>query len=147
MILNEVQPADVYALVDERTAQTQYLVFWCLALVAVLCVLVVCQIVAKLFIFRMVIKLLNEVVTLMKAVTLHGKFTDAARADTQEAAKQAREAVERLGAVAGLPAEVHEATEVLKGVDENVKAVKEHVEGASGTYAGPHNRRADDNKG
>jgi len=145
MILTTRSPDDVYALVIDSSAKTQTLVFWCMVLVGVLCVLVALQIVAKIFIFRAAGGLMAKVVTLLEAVQAHGNFTDAARKDTQEAATAIRTVAEH---------ELLKVDEVKKAVavvDEKVTAVKDHIEGGSQVipqpaYAGPQNRRAEDQK-
>jgi len=145
MILTTRSPDDVYALVIDSSAKTQTLVFWCMVLVGVLCVLVALQIVAKIFIFRAAGGLMAKVVTLLEAVQAHGNFTDAARKDTQEAAT----AIRTVAAHELL--KVDEVKKAVAVVDEKVTAVKDHIEGGSQVipqpaYAGPQNRRAEDPK-
>ena len=145
MILTTRSPDDVYALVIDSSAKTQTLVFWCMVLVGVLCVLVALQIVAKIFIFRAAGGLMAKVVTLLEAVQAHGNFTDAARKDTQEAAT----AIRTVAAHELL--KVDEVKKAVAVVDEKVTAVKDHIEGGSQVipqpaYAGPQNRRAEDQK-
>ena len=114
-------PEDVFRLVDARTERTFHMLEILVAVGVVLTGVVLLQIVAKVIIWRQVIRLLREVKVLVRIAEAHAGMTDSQKARIESVVAQASEvrqaadrgalaSVERhvVGAVERIPAAVVE---------------------------------------
>ncbi len=84
-------PEDVYDLVDARTARTFHMLEVLVAVGVILVAAVAVQIVAKVIIWRRVVRLLREVKVLVRIAEAHAGMTDTQKARIESVVEQAKE--------------------------------------------------------
>jgi hypothetical protein len=102
----EIQPADVYRLVLERTNHTQEMMNAIIVVGVILCVLVFFQVIAKIVIFSKVLLTNRETVNLLGVVRQHVMLTESQQRTTAQVADRAGKMVESGSAAAGAAAAV-----------------------------------------